>query len=101
MWLDQLFEMMDGNHDQKVTLHELIIACSPDINNDKKIEGMEFELGRRSAVFWLANIIAASPNALNDGVIDLNELRAIRQCVSVPSETHVADAIKTLAGVFP
>ena len=100
MWRDQLFAMLDGNHDKKVTLCELIIACSPDVNNDGQISDKEFEMGRRTAVFWLANIVAATPSALQDNEIDLHELYEISQCgASVPSKDHVSDATNLLAGV--
>lgn len=100
MWLNQLFKMMDRNNDHKVTLHELIIACSPDKENDGNISCHEFELGRETAVFWLANIVCTSPTALNDDVIDLDELRSIKQSVSVPSKKHVTYARTALAKVL-
>jgi Ca2+-binding EF-hand superfamily protein len=102
MWSDQLFAMFDGNSDGKVSLRELIIACSPDINNDGKISGREFELGRKMAVFWLANILSATPAALSDTKINLEELQSIKQDsrAKKPSDSDISKAVLELDKVI-
>jgi Ca2+-binding EF-hand superfamily protein len=101
MWYDELFALFDSNHDENVSLRELIIACAPDIDNNKLISAYEFELGRHTAVVWVANILATVPSALDDSRINLAELRAVARDITrdAISDDQLVAAKQVLAHV--
>jgi Ca2+-binding EF-hand superfamily protein len=101
MWYDELFALFDSNHDDNVSLRELIIACAPDIDNNKRISAHEFELGRHTAVVWVANILATVPSALDDSRINMAELRAVARDITHGdiNDDQLAEAKQVLAHV--
>jgi len=96
MWQQELLGMFDKNHDRHVSLYELILGCVPDTDNDGKITPLEFGYGRKTAVQWLANILASVPLALSDGCIDLGELKKSSTSNVSPTAEILAQAEKLL-----
>lgn len=95
-----LFNMFDSNHDKKISYRELIIGCSPDINNDNVISNTEFEKGKNTAIMWLANIICTVPNALSDNIIDLNEVLATSNDQKLePTQDNINSATQIIQNI--
>ena len=68
--MDQLFDYLDSNNDQTVTLTELCAACSPDINNDGNYDSNELEIGKRTARIWVAMMVDHDQNSSNPILLD-------------------------------
>ena len=95
-WVNQLFSYMDKSKDGKLQINELIVANSPSLGinyqecNEECNEVVCTEtcvpavmdttkardVGKKTTRVFLAMLLHSVPNALNDNVIDLNELKA-------------------------
>ena len=85
-WLNQLFSYIDKSKDGKLQIEELIIANSPSVGIDYNecnevcvsatmTQEKARSVGKNTTRIFLAMILHSVPTALNDGVLDLNELR--------------------------
>lgn len=79
MVFEEIFRYADKNSDNFLTLDEIILLASPDINNDNNISENERQIGLRTAKEWIAYMIHFDRNnenkILNDKKISLNELK--------------------------
>ena len=82
--MDELYLNMDINGDKTVTIQELVIACSPDIDNNKIYDQAELSIGLKTVRIWLASILVHDRTMLADGLIDKKEMKDLFSRITWP-----------------
>ena len=81
--MDQLFHHADKNANGFLSLEEVLIMASPDINNNKIIEPSEKQKGLKTASVWIAYILdfdeSSESPILADNKISLSELQKFKR----------------------
>ena len=81
--MDKLFQYADKNSNGFLSLEEVLIMASPDINNNKVIEPEEKQKGLRTASTWIAYILEFDDRSenkiLGDNKISLCELQKFKK----------------------
>lgn len=86
-WIEELLSYYDKSKDGKLDISELVTSLSPNVDNlyDCTKEGpckkstmtneKAEEIGKRNAKTYIAMLLQGVPSALEDKLIDLNELK--------------------------
>ena len=82
--MDELFKYMDINNDKTISIRELVIACSPDIDNNKIYDDRELSIGSKTVRIWLASILIYKREIIVDGLIDKKEMIDLFSRISWP-----------------
>ena len=81
--MDQLFQYADKNTNGFLSLEEILVMASPDINNNKIIETSEKQKGLKTASVWIAYILEFDERSetpiLGDNKISLGELQKFKK----------------------